>query len=181
MHVFPAYLTGRLCLLPVFTGLAARAPAHCELRGGAPPGQPSAVVRTWHRHRQSLGWATCRPVPGHVPCATPRLVPHVAQQRAGRRAGMRHGATLRLSGAAHQPAQRRTDTSGAARRAHRQRTRPWSAGAAPGSGSGRQDGQCGWATCKCGNSHWQTWPSRQARVVTGWQESRDRRGGDLPT
>jgi len=35
----------------------------------------------------------------------------MAHQRAGRRAGLRHGAILRLSGAAHQQAQRRTDTN----------------------------------------------------------------------
>jgi hypothetical protein len=34
------------------TWLTARRPARCELRG-APPIQPSAVARAWHRQRQS--------------------------------------------------------------------------------------------------------------------------------
>ena len=51
MRVFPP-LTGRLRLPPVLTGLAARGPAVRAARG-APPIQPSAVARTWHRQRQS--------------------------------------------------------------------------------------------------------------------------------
>jgi hypothetical protein len=89
--------------------------------------------------------------PGHVPCAAARLVPQVAHWRAGRRAGLRHGATLRLSGAAHQQAPRRTDTIGAMRRARAPslpsaNARLWPAGVAPGSGPDHQDGQRGGTT-----------------------------------
>jgi hypothetical protein len=69
-------------------------------------------------------------------CMSHSPIPQVAQQRAGRRTGPRHGAPGRLSGAAHQWAQRRTDTIGAARRARAPGPRsvnagPWPAGAAP--------------------------------------------------
>jgi hypothetical protein len=111
----PGLSTGRLRLPPVFTGLAARAPARCELRGGAPPIQPSAVARTGHRQCQSLGWATWRPAPGQVPCAAPGFSRGAAARRQARGAAPRRN--LRLSGVAHQRAQRRTDTIGSARRA----------------------------------------------------------------
>ena len=88
-------------------------------------------------------------MPGQVPWSA-----HVVRERAGRRAGLRHGATPRLSGAAHQWAQLRTDTLGAMRRARAEPTVSERAALASGRGSwertGRQRGQ---ATCKCGNSH----------------------------
>jgi hypothetical protein len=80
-------------------------------------------------------------------------------------AGPRHGAPLRLSGAPRQRAQCRTDTTGSACRAYRQRM----------CGPGRQVRILGidraartasvtGATCKCDNSYGQTPPSRG----TGW-------------
>ena len=107
------------------------------------------------RHRTSLaGKPPTSPVifrqrpPAHQRPATsaaPRRAwfPHVARQRAGRRAGLRHGATLRLSSAAHHrpsagptPSARRAEP---ARRACRQRTRgPAQRGPVPGSRSDRQ-------------------------------------------
>lgn len=109
----PGLPTGRVLLLPVFTGPGARAPARCVPRGGAPP----SSHRRWRG--PGIGSAKAlggRPGASQMPCAAPRLVPRVAQQRTGRHAGPRHGATLRLSGAAHQRAQR-TRLSGADRAA----------------------------------------------------------------
>jgi len=102
----------------------------------------------------------------------------VAHRRATRRAGLRHGATLRLSGAAHQWARAGLAPSarGAARAepAVSKRAAPASRRLAPGSGPDRQDGQRGCTTCKCGNSHGQEWPSRRA----GWGRGGKSHGTD---
>jgi hypothetical protein len=122
---------------------------------------------------------------GQVPCAAPRLVPHVAQQRAGRRARMRHGATLRLSGAAHQRAQRRTDTirrSAPSPRA--ELTVSERAALASRRGSWEPIGPPGRPArldhLQMRQQSLAEMAPQEGRVVTRWQESPDRRGRDLP-
>ena len=133
------------------------------------------VARIWHGQRQSPG----RRPSGRRPATStaPPLVPHVVRQRAGRRTGLRHGATPRLSGAAHQQARRWADTLGATRRARAPslpsvNARFWPAGAGPRSGPDRQRSQ---RTCKAATVNGQEWPSgppggHQAARVTGLQE-----------
>jgi hypothetical protein len=72
-------------------------PAQRKPRGGRSPS-----ARAWLRRRQSPEWGNLtagrRP---KSPCAAARLVPHVARRQARR---LRHGAIVRLGGAAHQRA-----------------------------------------------------------------------------
>jgi len=154
----------RLRLRSIFTGLAAA--ARRELGGGSPPIQPSAVARAGTGSVRALGCATWRLTPGRVLCAAPRLVPDVAHLRACRRAGLRPGATLRLA------AQRTNGPSASPTPSARaEPTVSERAGLPSASAAG--------VTCKCGNSHWQEWPSGRPRV-TRQQESRDRPAGVGP-
>jgi hypothetical protein len=119
MHVFPACLQ---------VGCAYR-PYSPAWRPGLLRSASYAAVRRPASHRRWPGpgvgsvKALGRRPGGRRPAKrrAPRLVPR-SSAPAGTQ-GQRHGATLSLSGAAHQRAQRRTDATGSARRAHRQRTR----------------------------------------------------------
>lgn len=68
--------------------------AHSAIGGGQD--LPPAASNAWVGDPAADNW------PGAARRAAARLVPHVAHQRAVRRAGLHHGATLHLSGAAHQ-------------------------------------------------------------------------------
>jgi hypothetical protein len=178
-----------VCSWPIYTAAGAyrlysptRGEALARHRGcGGAAIQPRAVARIWHGQRQTPGQATSRPSAGHAPCAAPCLVPHVARQRVGRRAGLRHGATLRLSGAAHQWAQRRTDTLGATRRARAEPAVSERAALASGRGS------WAWTGPPARPGQLQVWQQslagmalQERRVVIRQQKSPDRRDWDLP-
>ena len=162
MRVFPAYLQGGCAYRPYSpdsrrgSGTArARAAArrHPAIDGGQ--GLASAASKP--------DWVTERLTPGQSPVR--RTAPGSSRggpvrRQARRAAPRRNPAPERHSAPVRQ---RRTDTIGAPSLPSAN-ARPWPADAAPGSGPDRQDSQRGWTTCKCGNSHWQEWPSRRA----GW-------------
>ena len=103
--------------------------------------------------RSAPGSSRGAPVPRQARRAAPRRNPAPERRSA-------------LAGPAPDGHHRR-DAPEPARRACRQRTRPWPADAAPGSGSDPKNGQRGLTTCKCSNSHGQICSSRRARWLPG--------------
>jgi hypothetical protein len=147
--------TGRYARVPLIyraTALTActhrtrgEAPAQREPRGGAPPS-----ASAWHRQRQK--WATDGRCPAKSPASRrARFLTWRRARRQAPRAAPRRN--LRLSGAAHQWAQRRTDTS--VRRARMPRSR-----------QGRQHIS---TTCECGKQSLAETALQECRVagVTG--------------
>ena len=129
--------------------------------GGAPPSSHDGgedLARAASKPRAG----DQRPAPGHFHCAASRLVPHVVRQRTSRRTGLRHGATPRLSGAAHQQAQR---TRGPGQRARDLGVDGTASAARPLAKAATVTGRNG---------------LQDRRVVIRQQESRDRRDWDLP-
>ena len=157
----PGLSTGRLRLPPVLTGLAAR------LRHSA----SRAAVRR-HRPAPGIGSVKNGQPDGRCPAKVPvrRGAPGSSRGAAAHRQAHRAAPprNLRLSGAAYQWAQRRTDTLGAPspRAALPSASAALAGRPTPGSGPDRQDSQHISTTCKCGNSHGQKWPSARAGWVT---------------
>lgn len=152
VRVFSGLCKGLLRLPPVSTELAAG--LLYGTRRVTVAIQPSTVARIWHRHLQSPGRDLAVVVRPHP---VRRVAPGSSRgrTRSARRAEL-------------------------ARRARRQRARgPGHRTRRLGADRTGQEGQRGRTTCKCGNSQWRKWPSRRGRVVTRWQESRDRWQGDL--
>jgi hypothetical protein len=175
-----------VCSLPIYRAVALTvrtrrtrgdAPARREPRGGAPPIQPSTAARTPHRQRQSPDWVTGRLTPGQGPRAPRRA--WFLTWRTSAPAGAQGCATLRLSGAAHKRAQRRTDTIGTTRRARAPSppaatARPCPAGAAPGSASDRLGRPARPDPLQTRQQPLPGMAVQEGRVMTRRQKSRDR-------
>jgi hypothetical protein len=175
------------CAYRLYSPTRGKAPAEHRECGGAPAIQPSTVASAASKPRGDNLDADARPHPARrVTAASSRGAP---MRLSARRAAQRRNPAPERRSAHAGPA-----ANGNHRRAMRRarapslpstNARPWPAHAAPESGPDRQDGQRGWTTCKCANSHWQKWPfKRAAWLPSGKSHKTDDKAicaGDRPT